>query len=422
VSSDWVNSSMWEQIRSNKMKSAFLVVGVAAFLFALGYFLAELFAPGMGLAGLATAFVLWIVLTLVSYFGGDKIFLTMAGARKIEKQDLPQLYNVVEEMTIASGLKKMPDIYVIDDRAPNAFATGRNPDRAAVAVTSGLLKLCNRDELQGVVAHEIGHIQNRDILLMLIAGAMVGSIVLLADLGVRALWFGGRSRSRSSRRGGGGQAQVFILIVALLLMILAPLIAHLIYFALSRRREYLADASSALYTRYPEGLASALEKLAASHDTLRSASRATAPMYIVNPLKQQGLKATDLSSTHPPISERVAILRSMAGVSFADYDQAYRRVARRKSPVIPASARSTGAGVSTRAPAAGQETKERARQVNDFFWRLNRFLFLACPCGVVLKRPPDFKQSRITCPHCGRVHEAKDFKEQKEVSGTSADA
>ena len=413
---------MWEQIRSNKMKSALLVEGVAACLFALGYFLAELVAPGMGLGGLAIAFVIWIALALISYFQGDKIFLAMAGARKVEKRDLPQLYNVVEEMTIASGLKKMPDIYVIDDRAPNAFATGRDPDRAAVAVTSGLLKLCDRDELQGVVAHEMGHIQNRDILLMLIAGTMVGSIVLLADVGVRALWFGGRSRSRSSRRGGGGQGQAIVMVIALLLVVLAPVLAQLIYFALSRRREYLADASSALYTRYPEGLASALEKLAASHDTLRSASRATAPMYIVNPLSQQGLKASGLSATHPPISQRVGILRSMAGVSFAEYEQAYGQVSRRKGRVIPASARSTGQGVSVRTPSAGQETKARAREVNDFFWRLGGFLFLACPCGVVLKRPPDLKQPVIACPHCGRSHRAEKFKGQDRPADAPEDA
>ena len=163
---------MWEQIRANKRKSAVLVVAVAAVLFGLGYFGAEAFVPGAGLVGLAVAFVIWLVLSTISYFGGDNIFLALAGARKIEKQDLPVLYNVVEEMTIASGLAKMPDVYVVDDPSPNAFATGRTPDRAAVAVTAGLLRACNRDELQGVVAHEIGHVKNRDTLLMLMAGVI----------------------------------------------------------------------------------------------------------------------------------------------------------------------------------------------------------------------------------------------------------
>ena len=155
---------MWEQIRSNRIKSAFLVLVAAAVLFALGYFLAEAFAPGGGLIGLGIAFVVWLLMALTAYYQGNKIFLAMAGARKIEKKDLPQLYNVVEEMTIASGLPKIPDVYVIDSRAPNAFATGRDPNNAAVAVTSGLLRACNRDELQGVIAHEIGHVQNRSCL------------------------------------------------------------------------------------------------------------------------------------------------------------------------------------------------------------------------------------------------------------------
>lgn len=400
---------MWEQIRSNKRKSVLLVILAAGLLFVAGYALGEVLAPGMGPVGLGAAFVIWIVLTVISYYQGDRIFLAISGAKKIEKQDVPRLYNVVEEMTIAAGLPKMPDVYVIDDRAPNAFATGRTPERAAVAVTSGLLKMCNRDELQGVVAHEIGHVNNRDVLLMLIAGALMGSIVLLAEVGLRSLWFRGRTRSRRSA-GGGGRGQLALLVVALVLLILAPIIARLIYFALSRRREYLADASGALYTRYPEGLASALEKIAASHERVESANRATAPMYIVNPLKQQGLKASDLAATHPPTSKRVGILRAMAGVSFADYERAYQQVLGEKKSAIPASARTVGRDKQKREPSPEEDSKERAREIQDFLWRVNEFLFLACACGVILKRPPDFKKSEVKCPNCGRTHDASEFK------------
>jgi heat shock protein HtpX len=207
---------------------------------------------------------------------------------------------VVEEMKIASGLEKMPDIYIIDDPALNAFATGRDPNRAAVAITSGLLQKLNRDELQGVMAHEISHIKNRDVLLMAMCSILLGTIVLLAWYGSRFMIFGAMTGSRRSSSRGGGRGNIIILLVALVFMILAPIMAQLIYFAISRKREYLADASAALYTRYPEGLASALEKLGASTGQLKSANQATAPMYIVNPFRKKGMKASDLSSTHPP--------------------------------------------------------------------------------------------------------------------------
>ena len=218
-----------------------------------------------------------------------------------------------------------------------------------MAITTGLLEKLNRDELQGVIAHEISHIKNRDVLLMSLISIMLGTIVILAWYGSHILIFGGMGGRRSSKGGGGG-AQIIILVVALAFMILAPLMAQLIYFAVSRKREYLADASAALYTRYPEGLASALEKLGASTGQLKSANKATAPMYIVNPFRKKGMRASDLSSTHPPISERIRILRAMAGNSFGDYDQAYRQVHGGKG-VIPA-AGDTGGGDF---PAAGPE-------------------------------------------------------------------
>jgi heat shock protein HtpX len=326
---------MWEQIRSNQIRSVVLVIGMGALLVVLGYFLGLYFFDS-AIGGLIIAIAIWLIMSLVGYFQGDSLLLTMSKAKKIKRDDHPRLYNIVEEMKIASGLENMPDIYIIDDQALNAFATGRNSKRASVAITSGLLEKLNRDELQGVIAHEISHIKNRDVLLMAMCSVLLGTIVILAWYGSRFLFFGGMGRSgRGSGRGGGGVAQIIILVAALVFMILAPIMARFVYLAISRRREYLADASAALYTRYPEGLASALGKLGESTGQLQSANQATAPMYIVNPFRKKGLKASDLSSTHPPISERIRILRAMSGASFGDYDQAYRQVHRGGKGIIP---------------------------------------------------------------------------------------
>src|SRR5512137_1461143 len=220
---------MWEQIRSNQIRSAILVIFMGALLLAVGYIIG-LFFLDSALAGLIIALVVWGILGLVAMFQGDSIILGISGARKIGPNDHPRLYNVVEEMKIASGLEKMPDIYIIDDPALNAFATGRSPEHASVAITSGLLEKLNRDELQGVIAHEIGHIKNRDIRLMLFASVLLGSIVILSWYASRILMFGGMSggnRRSSSRDGGGGGAQIIILIVGLVLMILAPIVAQI---------------------------------------------------------------------------------------------------------------------------------------------------------------------------------------------------
>jgi heat shock protein HtpX len=405
---------------------------MAALLFALGWFGMEAFEPGAGYVGLILAGIVWLIMTLIAYFSGDHIFLAMSGAKKIQKSDLPVLWNVVEEMSIASGLGKMPAVYVIDDQAPNAFATGRSAETASVAVTNGLLRLCSRDELQGVIAHEIGHIRNRDILLMLYAGVLVGAVAMLAEVGLRAFWYTGGGRSRRSNE-GGGQGQAIIFIIAIVLMILAPLIAQLIYFAVSRRREYLADASSAVYTRYPEGLASALEKLAGAPAKLASANRVTAPMYIVNPVQRRGMLPADATSTHPPISRRVKILRSMAGVSFAEYEKIYRQLNKgrsvlppsalglagleaRRAPAVPGAAEPTAplaAEPTGPAPArpAAESLPDRAREIDNFFYRHKDYRVLKCPCGAVLKIPPGFLGTEVKCPHCGRRHQTSLFGE-----------
>ena len=375
-----------------------------------GYLLGEVFFES-GIAGLVLASIVWLIMNLIAFFQGDQVFLSVSKAKKLERSDHPKLFNTVEEMTIASGLPKMPDIYIIDEPAPNAFAMGRDPNKAAIAVTSGLLQRLNRDELQGVIAHEIGHIKNRDVLLMVISGITMGAIVLLADYALIYLILGGAGGGRRSSSGGGGQGQIIILIVGIAFIILAPILARLLYFAMSRKREYLADASSALYTRYPEGLASALEKISSSTSVLKSANRVTAPMYIVNPLHKPGLKASDLTSTHPPTSERIGILRSMgSSASFADYNRVYSQVHKGGGGVIPQSALAGAAGlVETRAASVEEarpekaEKLERTREVSDLVEKLNDYTAMACQCGAKFRVPPDFKGKNIKCPRCGTV-------------------
>jgi heat shock protein HtpX len=385
-----------------------LTMVMGALLILIGYFLGLYFFD-RAIAGLVIALLVWAILSLIGYFQGDSILLSMSGAKKIGRDDHPRLYNVVEEMKIASGLEKMPDLYIIDDPALNAFATGRDPNRASVAITSGLLQKLNRDELQGVIGHEISHIKNRDVLLMAMCSILLGTIVLLAWYGSRFLFWGSMTGSRrSSSSKGGGQGQIIILVVALVFMILAPIFAQLIYFAISRKREYLADASSALYTRYPEGLASALEKLGTTTGQLKSANKATAPMYIVNPFRQKGMQASDLSSTHPPISERIRILRAMAGASFNDYDQAYHQIHGGQGVIPAASLAATTVPITTiklEGEAGELNEIQRARETSDVMWRLSNYNTITCDCGARLRVPPNFKEPQIKCPHCGRTHQ-----------------
>jgi len=399
---------MWQQIQSNRTRSIFLVIGMGILLALLGYFLG-LYFVGSGTFGVFIALIIWAIMSLVGYFQGDSILLATSRAKKIAPDDHPRLYNVVEEMKIASGLEAMPDIYIMDDPALNAFATGRNPKKATVAITSGLLQKLNRDELQGVVGHEMAHVKNRDVLLMAMCAVLLGTIVVLAWYASRFFIFGGMGRTRrSSSSGGGGIAQLVILAVAIILIILAPIFAQLIYLALSRRREYLADASSALYTRYPEGLASALEKLAASTDQLKSANKATAPMYIINPFRKQGMSAEDLTSTHPPISERIRILRAMSGASYKDYSAAYQQIRHTDKAFIPAAAAALTGSVALRSaqPEAPEKLEEvqRVRETTNALWNAHKYKTITCACGTRLRLPPSYKLPEIKCPHCGRVN------------------
>jgi len=406
---------MWEQIRANRIKSVFLVSGMAALLILIGYLLGEAFL-GNAIGGVVIALVILVVMNLVAFFQGDNIMLSLSRAKKIKREDHPRLYNIVEEMKIASGLEKMPDIYIVDDPSLNAFATGRDVNKASVAVTSGLLQKLNRDELQGVIGHEMAHIKNRDVLLMTLSGVLLGTIVILSWYGSRMMLFGGMAGGRRSSRSssGGGQAQMIIMIVAIVLAILAPIIAQLIYFAISRKREYMADASSAVFTRYPEGLASALEKLGASTVPVKAANKATAPMYIINPFRNKGRAAADLTSTHPPISERIRILRSMGGgASLVDYNNAYNTVHKGGRNILgKKTLEGTGAAgiraVESNAAHVEKEPEpskvERTREVSDLMWRMNKYRTIDCDCGTRLRVPPGLKSNSVRCPHCGRTH------------------
>jgi len=354
---------MWELIRLNRRKSILLFILMGGFLMLLGFGIGTYAAPNQGgWVGLGLAVAVWAVWSLVSYFAGDSILLRTSGAREVSPDVHPQLFNVVEEMKIASGLPAMPRVYIIKARAPNAFAMGRKPEKAAVAVTAGLLSQLNRDELQGVIAHEVSHIKNRDIMFMTFAGIMLGSIVLISHIFLRSLWFsGGSSRRYSSSKsgGGGGQAQVIIMLVVIAVAILAPIMAQLLYFAISRKREYLADASAARFTRYPEGLASALEKISNNKLDLSKANKVTAPMYIANPLKKKGKQLSNLSSTHPPLKERIRILRTMSGgANYLQYQAAFADVKGKGSSIIPKSGIEEAARSPSASGSPGGQKKE----------------------------------------------------------------
>lgn len=402
---------MWELIQANRRKSVFLFIGMGMLLILLGFFFGKyFFGEGGGLFGIIIAIFIWIILSAVSYFAGSNLILSISNAREVTKEVHPQLFNIVEEMTIAANLPQMPKIYIVNEQAPNAFATGRNPQNSVVAVTAGLLSQLNRYELQGVIAHEIGHIINRDILFMTFAGIMLGAIVIISEIFLRSqFWgFGSSSLNRyKNKSSGGGQEQIIIMIFSLVLAILAPILAQLLYFAISRKREYLADATGVRLTRYPEGLASALEKISQNRFNLRSANKATAGMYIINPLKKKGMKVSDLSSTHPPIRERIRILRGMThGVDFADYQTAYNKTKNNSEKIIPKS----GLEQVENIPILRQikdvvalSQKEKQRKLGNLVMGINGYNFYNCNCGITIKVPPTLEGGTVKCPRCGEV-------------------
>jgi heat shock protein HtpX len=306
--------SFYGQISANKRQSlllaAFVIFVFAALGFSIGYAITR---SAAGAAGV-TAFALGIgALTGVgSYFSGDKLVLAVSQARPVDATSAPQLMNVVQEMALAANVP-MPAVYVIDDTAPNAFATGRDPAHASIAITSGLLEKLDREELQGVIGHELSHVRNFDIRFSLIVGVMVGTIALLADFFLRFTFWGGMSGRRSSRDSGGNGIAAVILVVAIALAVLAPIISRFIQLAVSRQREYLADASSVELTRDPYGLERALAKIATDQEVLEVANRGTQHMYFTNPIKKFEARSSGLMDTHPPILDRINRLRQLTG-------------------------------------------------------------------------------------------------------------
>jgi len=305
---------MYEQIARNRRASwllAGLVVAILAVLgFAIGYATIGGTQGGIGLLGVFG--VVAIAWSVIGYYTGDKMVLAVSGARHVTHADEPRLYNVVEEMTIAAGLPQPPAVYVLEDAAPNAFATGRDPQHASIAVTRGLLEKLDREQLQGVIAHEMSHIRNYDIRFQTLVGILVGMVALVADFFLRWSFWGGMGRRRGGGS-GGDQGQAIFAIVAVVLAILAPLAAYAVQFAVSRRREFLADASAVELTRNPLGLARALNTIATDPRPLKSANRATAHLYVENPLKKTK-EVTGVFDTHPPVQKRIAVLLEMAHV------------------------------------------------------------------------------------------------------------
>lgn len=302
-------ATIYNQIDANRRKTWLIMFLFTAFILAVAYiFTLTLGYEGPSALGFVGIFLIIAgFVNFFSYYFSDAVVIAISGAKPIEKKDNPELYRIVENLCIGSGLPA-PKIYIINDPAPNAFATGRDPKHAVLAVTTGLLERMEKIELEGIVAHELSHIKNYDTRVMTIVVILVGLVALLADVFMRSFFWGGGGRSRDRDRGAA-----ILMIVALILAISAPIIAQLIKLAISRKREYLADASGALLTRYPEGLAQALGKIAAYPESLRQANTATAHLYIVNPFRGREAKSwfTHLFSTHPPIEERIKILRAM---------------------------------------------------------------------------------------------------------------
>lgn len=279
------------------------ITGFLVFVILVGY----VFAGAMGNSAILYGAVIFsIVMSFGSYWWSDKIVLAMSGAKLVTHDSAREIYHLVENLCITAGLPA-PKIYIIEDTAPNAFATGRDPEHGVICFTTGIIQKLEKAELEGVIAHELSHIGNRDILLSTVVVVLVGFITLLADWFRHWAFWGGKSRDSDS---GGGQLRMILMIVAVILSILAPFAAMLMQLAISRKREFLADADGALLTRYPDGLARALEKISADTEPLEAANRATAHLYIVNPFK--GKKVTKLFLTHPPIEERIKALRGMS--------------------------------------------------------------------------------------------------------------
>ena len=395
---------MWELIEKNKRKSLLVLFLMFILMTALSGAIGLSIEPSYGLYwGAAFGILLWAIQSLVAYFLGDDIVLHFNMAVVVTPESSPQLYNIVEEMKIAAGLAVMPEIYIVQSSGLNAFATGIRPNKTAICVTSGLVENLNRDELQGVIAHEMSHILNRDVLFMTFAGVMLGTITMLSNALLKGTIFTNSNNRRSRKKGGIGGGHPAIILILLLLAIFAPILARIFYFTISKKREYLADATAARLTRYPIGLASALQKIA-KKSSVSFVSKITAPMFIVNPHFAGGDEdSVFAASTHPPIYKRIAILTQLqhgGTVSFGNYQKIYESEVE-NSRLLSNAVLKADSGEKIRQQNV-EETAQKpaAKAVEDILLANAGFKILTCECGLKIKLPPSSMQTKIKCPRC----------------------
>ena len=409
---------MWELIRINKRKSLFVLILMFILMVSFSGAVGAGFYPENYLTGILwgafIGVILWAVQAAVAYFAGDDIVLHFNMAVVVTPESYPQLYNIVEEMKIAAGLAVMPEIYIIESPGLNAFATGIRSEKTAICVTRGLVENLSRDEIQGVIAHEMSHILNRDVLFMTFAGVMLGTITMLSHVMLRGTAFANSNNRRSRKKGGLPGGHPIVILVILLFAIVAPILARIFYFTISKKREYLADASAARLTRYPIGLASALEKIA-KRSSVDFVSKITAPMFIVNP-HFAGVDEDSLfsASTHPPIYKRIAILTQLqhgGKVSLENYQKLYEKELS-TSGLFSKTTLNSDKSEAVRAESTEKFTESRT-DVADIILANTGFKIVTCECGLKIKLPPSDLRMKVVCPRC---------RKEVSVSGQSAAA
>ena len=411
---------MWEAIESNRRRSQVLIGAIFLINLMLGALCGYIWTDDVvgTVLGVFFAILLSAGLLMMALTRGESIVLACAGAVELCRDDCPPLVNVVEEMTIASGIGRPPKIYLLDQESPNAFTVGRSPESACIVVTSGLIKSMDRDELQGIVAHEIAHIANHDARFLTLASVLVGSVVVLSEVLWRSVLLRG-GRRLSSRAAPQGKA---VMIVALVVAVLAPICARVLYAACARRREYLADACAAQFTRYPEGLARALRKIVDKGDRSAPVSKMFAPFYAVDPLEFFSARRSRLKSQPHP-EERIKILLSIGNsVGLGEYEAAYLRVTKSRKRLIGLRSRSQDSARPVReaSPSASkrEEAIERARQVMDIVDRAAQYVFISCACGLRMKLPPTWTKECVDCPRCAQTHAVPCAKARGEEEST----
>lgn len=424
---------MWELIRINKLKSVLLFIGLGLclilFFSSIGFYIGN--SKG-AVISVFIAFILWFIFTIISMIGRNSLKLQLEDTKLVNKRNFTQVFNVVDEISIAANLPASPNVIIIPERSPNAYTVGTSIRQSVIILTAGLIVQMNRDELQGVVAHEIAHIINQDVQFMSNVRAIYKVATFIPNLMVRPFknigkypqrscsggYYGGGGSGISGGSGGGGAGCFFFLFIFVIFLI-TGIVAKILYMSISKTREYLADACAARLTRYPEGLASALEKISESYDRLYSADKITAPMFIVNPLENSDRSFSGSSNTHPPTYQRIKILRQMShGASYIDYQNAYSQVTGKSKRLIPSSGIMNEHNVKIREGTSGkgqafQSNKKLIRNINDFIMAINNYTFINCSCGLKLKLPQNFTLSNIVCPRCGLLYDITSYNEKE---------